>query len=164
MEKGELKIADCKLQIADEHRLAGATVEWNCRASTLKRHNLQSGICNLQFPGNLQFPICNPIVMICPETRARSEMKELRTIRIFGKVQGVGYRFYATRVARRLNLRGWIRNLRDGTVDAAVEGEASAIDEWVEELREGPRYAEVTKIEQERKDFTGKLGDFDVKF
>jgi len=91
-------------------------------------------------------------------------MKELRLIRIFGKVQGVGYRFYATRVARRLELRGWIRNLRDGTVDAAVEGEAQAIDEWIEELREGPRYAEITKIEQERKEYTGKLGDFDVKF
>jgi acylphosphatase len=49
-------------------------------------------------------------------------------------------------------------------VEATVEGEKSAIDEWIEELREGPRYAEVTKIDQESKDFSGKLGDFDVKF
>lgn len=91
-------------------------------------------------------------------------MKAQRHIRIHGKVQGVGYRFFATRVARRLGLKGWIQNNRDGTVDALVEGEASAIDEWVEELKEGPRYAEVTKIDQEAKDFTGKLPDFDVKF
>ena len=91
-------------------------------------------------------------------------MKELRLIRIHGKVQGVGYRFFATRVARRLGLKGSIQNLRDGTVEAIVEGEKKVIDEWIEELREGPRYAEVTKIDQETKEFTGRLGDFDVKF
>jgi acylphosphatase len=90
--------------------------------------------------------------------------REQRHIKIHGKVQGVGYRFFATRVARRLGLKGWIENNRDGTVEASVEGETSAIDEWLEELKEGPRYAEVTKIEQETKDFSGKLPDFDVKF
>lgn len=91
-------------------------------------------------------------------------MKELRRIIIHGKVQGVGYRFFATRVARRLGLKGSIENHRDGTVEALVEGEKKAIDEWIEELREGPRYAEVTKIDQETKDFTGSLGDFELKF
>ncbi len=91
-------------------------------------------------------------------------MKELRLIRIHGKVQGVGYRFFATRVARRLGLKGSISNQRDGTVEAMVEGEKKAIDEWIEQLKEGPRYAEVTKIDQETKEFTGRLGDFDVKF
>jgi acylphosphatase len=90
--------------------------------------------------------------------------KEQRVIRIHGKVQGVGYRFFATRVARRLGLKGTIQNNRDGTVDAVVEGDKSVIDDWIEELKEGPRYAEVTKIDQETKDFTGRLGDFDVKF
>lgn len=90
--------------------------------------------------------------------------KELRHIRIHGKVQGVGYRFFATRVARRLGLKGWIRNNRDGSVEAQVEGEKQTIDEWLEELKEGPRYAEVVKVEQESKDYTGRLGDFDVKF
>lgn len=91
-------------------------------------------------------------------------MKELRLVRIHGKVQGVGFRFFATRVARRLGLKGWIQNLRDGAVEAFVEGEDKAIDEWLEELREGPRYAEVSRIDQEKRDFTGQYGDFDVKF
>ena len=90
--------------------------------------------------------------------------REQRHIKIHGKVQGVGYRFFATRVARRLGLKGWIQNNRDGSVEASVEGEKTAIDQWLEELKEGPRYAEVTKIEQETKDFSGKLPDFDVKF
>ena len=91
-------------------------------------------------------------------------MKEMRLIRIHGKVQGVGYRFFATRVARRLGLKGWIQNMRDGTVEAAVEGEKESIDDWLEELKEGPRYAEVTHIDQETKEFSGRLPDFDVKF
>lgn len=90
--------------------------------------------------------------------------KEQRVIRIHGKVQGVGYRFFATRVARRLGLKGSIQNNRDGSVDAVVEGEKNVINEWLEQLREGPRYAEITRIDQETKDFTGRLGDFDVKF
>lgn len=91
-------------------------------------------------------------------------MKEMRFVRIHGKVHGVGFRFFATRVARRMALKGSIQNMRDGTVEAQVEGEAKSIDEWIEEIREGPRYAEITSIEQEKKDFTGKLTDFDVKF
>jgi acylphosphatase len=91
-------------------------------------------------------------------------MKETRHIKIHGKVQGVGYRIYATRVARRLGLKGWIQNLRDGSVEAMVEGEAESIDEWIGEIKEGPRYAEVIKIEQDRREFGGRLGDFDVKF
>jgi acylphosphatase len=91
-------------------------------------------------------------------------MKEQRHLRIHGKVQGVGYRFYATRVARRMGLKGWIQNNRDGSVEALVEGEKKSIDEGVEEIREGPRYAEVIKIDQVSKDFTGTLPDFDVKF
>jgi acylphosphatase len=90
--------------------------------------------------------------------------KELRVLRIHGKVQGVGYRFFATRVARRLGLKGTIQNLRDGSVEALVEGEKKTIDEWIEELKEGPRYAEVSRIDQETKEFTGRLPDFDVKF
>jgi len=91
-------------------------------------------------------------------------MKELRLIRIHGKVQGVGYRAFATRVARRLGLKGSIQNQRDGTVEAMVEGEKKVIEEWLEELRQGPRHAEVTQIDQETRRFTGRLGDFDWKF
>ena len=69
----------------------------------------------------------------------------------------------------RAGLTGPIASLRtpfnrDGSVEALVEGEKKAIDEWIEELKEGPRYAEVTKIDQESKEFSGRLPDFDVKF
>lgn len=91
-------------------------------------------------------------------------MKQQRHIRVHGKVQGVGFRFFATRVARRLGLKGSIENLRDGTVEAIIEGEAKMIDDWINEIKEGPRYAEVSQVDQDVRDFTGKLPDFDVKF
>ena len=81
--------------------------------------------------------------------------KEQRVIKIHGKVQGVGYRFFATRVARRLGLKGSIENIRDGYVEAIVEGDKGVIDEWIEELKEGPRYAEVTSIEYRGRAFFG---------
>jgi acylphosphatase len=90
--------------------------------------------------------------------------KELRVIKIHGNVLGVGNLFFAPRAPRRLGLKGTIENMRDGTVEAMVEGDKKAIDDWLEELKEGPRYAEVTHIDQETKEFTGRLGDFDVKF
>ena len=61
-------------------------------------------------------------------TTIRTTMKEQRHLHIHGKVQGVGYRFFATRVARRMGLKGWIQNNRDGSVQALVEGEKKAID------------------------------------
>ena len=64
--------------------------------------------------------------------------KEQRVIQIHGKVQGVGYRFFATRVARRLGLKGSIQNNRDGSVDAVVEGEKSVIDDWIEFMTRCP--------------------------
>ena len=67
-------------------------------------------------------------------------------------------------MARRLGLKGSVQNMRDGTVVAIVEGERGNIDRWIEELKEGPRHAEVTSIDQETKEYTGRLGDFDVKF
>jgi acylphosphatase len=105
-----------------------------------------------------------PAAVPPPPPVPRPPVKEMRLLRIHGKVQGVGFRFFATRVARRLGLKGWIQNTRDGSVAAAVEGDSDAIDRWIEELREGPRYAEVSRIDQQRSEFRGQFGDFDVKF
>lgn|ERR1051325_4668798 len=90
--------------------------------------------------------------------------KEMRIITVHGKVQGVGYRFFATRVARRMGLKGWIQNMPDGTVAARVEGARTVIDQWLEALREGPRFSHVTSIDQVLMDFSGELRDFDVRF
>jgi acylphosphatase len=66
---------------------------------------------------------------------------------ISGVVQGVGFRFFAERTARRLGLAGFARNLADGRVEAAVEGPKDAVDAYVETLRAGPSGARVDDIQ-----------------
>ena len=66
---------------------------------------------------------------------------------ISGAVQGVGFRFYAERTARRLGLSGFARNLVDGRVEAAAEGPKDIVDAYISALRNGPPGARVDNIE-----------------
>ncbi|MFA6111192.1 MAG: acylphosphatase [Candidatus Latescibacterota bacterium] len=59
-------------------------------------------------------------------------------VRVSGRVQGVGYRYFAQRQATSLGLAGYVRNLPDGEVEVVAQGERSALDSLVEELRRGP--------------------------
>ena len=65
---------------------------------------------------------------------------------ITGRVQGVGYRAWAMQIARRLGLRGWVRNRSDGSVDALVTGEEDAVARMIEACREGPLGARVSDV------------------
>jgi acylphosphatase len=71
--------------------------------------------------------------------------KTLR-LNITGRVQGVGYRLWATRTAAGLALRGWVRNRLDGSVEALLTGAPDAVDAMVEACRRGPRAARVTEV------------------
>ena len=64
-----------------------------------------------------------------------------------GRVQGVGYRFFAERVARDLGIRGWVRNLRDGTVETLAEGEDEAVNRYLDRLRKGPLGSRVDAVD-----------------
>ena len=65
---------------------------------------------------------------------------------ITGRVQGVGFRLWAVREARRRGLRGWVRNRSDGSVEALAIGEPAAIDAFVEACRRGPGMARVDDV------------------
>jgi acylphosphatase len=69
-------------------------------------------------------------------------MKSVRLL-IGGRVQGVGYRAWATRVAGELGLRGWVRNRRDGSVEMLVIGIDEAVSAMIEGARRGPPAARV---------------------
>ena len=72
-----------------------------------------------------------------------------RTIRLIvtGRVQGVGYRFWAERMGRNLGLRGWVRNRADGTVEILATGADEAVSALVEACGIGPRAATVAAVE-----------------
>ena len=64
-----------------------------------------------------------------------------------GFVQGVGFRFAVERAARSRGVAGWVRNQPDGTVEAVFEGELQDVEALVDFCREGPRGAEVDRVD-----------------
>ena len=75
-----------------------------------------------------------------------------------GRVQGVGFRWFATRAAQRLGVRGWVRNLPDGSVEVVASAEEIVLTALGAELRRGPRGAQVTELVSE--EFTEPPGGF----
>ncbi|MEL6977147.1 MAG: acylphosphatase [Pseudomonadota bacterium] len=67
--------------------------------------------------------------------------------RIHGRVQGVGYRYWTRTQAESLNLRGYVRNLTDGTVEALLIGEPADVARMLTFCEDGPPTAEVAKVE-----------------
>jgi acylphosphatase len=74
-------------------------------------------------------------------------MKQLLHLSIKGVVQGVGYRAFFELEAGTRGLEGWVRNRRDGSVEALVFGEKHAIDGLIQACRQGPPASRVTSID-----------------
>jgi acylphosphatase len=74
---------------------------------------------------------------------------------VAGRVQGVGFRFFAERTARELGVRGWVRNLPDGRVESLAEGEEETVSRYLSRLREGPAMSRVTDVRIEDAAWTG---------
>lgn len=70
-------------------------------------------------------------------------------ITITGRVQGVGFRAFVEREARERNLKGWVRNCRDGAVEAAFSGPSDSVGEMLAACRRGPDYARVDDVNVE---------------
>ena len=74
-------------------------------------------------------------------------MTVVKHLVIKGRVQGVGFRFHTNRVAQELGIAGWVRNRRDGSVEAMVAGAPEAVEKIIEWARHGPRLAIVSSVE-----------------
>lgn len=75
-----------------------------------------------------------------------------KRLRIHGRVQGVGYRESMRREATRLQLKGWVRNLADGTVEALIYGPAQDVERMTAWAKTGPRFAKVEYVDIETAD------------
>jgi len=83
---------------------------------------------------------------------------------IKGRVQGVLFR-YATRDEANLRgVKGWVRNLSDGRVEAVFEGDKNKVDELIEFCHYGPPAAKVSSVEVRWEDYTGEFRDFHIRY
>jgi acylphosphatase len=82
---------------------------------------------------------------------------------ISGEVQGVGFRFFAQRSAARHQVRGYIRNLKDGRVEAFVEGDPAAVEGFKHDLHAGPTHSRVSELEELVLDPTGLYSNFRIE-
>ena len=71
----------------------------------------------------------------------------VRHLQISGRVQGVGFRYHMCRVANELGITGWVRNRRDGSVEAMVSGTPDDVEKIIAWARRGPGHAVVAAVE-----------------
>ncbi|GLK71803.1 acylphosphatase [Ancylobacter dichloromethanicus] len=94
-------------------------------------------------------------------------MSHVTATRLFirGRVQGVGYRAWLAREAERRGLRGWVRNRREGSVEALVFAPAPALEDFVATCRNGPPAANVSEValHEETAPAAEALGDFAIR-
>jgi acylphosphatase len=90
-------------------------------------------------------------------------MRVARRFLISGRVQAVGFRYFAADAARREGVGGWVRNLPDGRVEAAAEGDAEAVERFERSLRQGPRGARVDHVEVDDDVPGGRDAGFDIR-
>ena len=91
-------------------------------------------------------------------------MKVQAEIIVNGLVQGVGFRYFVLREAKRLGLNGYVKNLYTGEVLTVVEGEKAVVEEMINKLRVGPIHAAVKNCKIDWQQSKNEFTDFEVKF
>ncbi len=91
-----------------------------------------------------------------------SEMQRLHA-RVYGRVQGVGFRYFALNSAVKLGLVGWVRNRRDDSVEVVAEGELDVLKRLVGVLQRGSNSSSVTEVKTNLQKASGEFGSFHVR-
>jgi acylphosphatase len=89
-------------------------------------------------------------------------MEVRRRLLVHGRVHGVGFRVFVARAAASRGVAGWARNRPDGTVEVVLEGEPESVDSVTSLCREGPRGAQVGRVETFAEHPDG-LSGFDIR-
>ncbi|KAK2454967.1 acylphosphatase family [Trifolium repens] len=117
-------------------------------SNSIANYNTGSRIFHFRYKTNtssLQFPLPRSLSVMASSQDSSSTKTERVVIK--GRVQGVFYRNWTVDNARELGLKGWVRNRRDGSVEAVFSGSPDAVQEMEQRCRRGPRDAVVTGLE-----------------
>ena len=90
----------------------------------------------------------------------------MKRVRVFisGRVQGVFFRAYTQEEAKKLGIKGWVRNLPDGRVEAVFEGDEKAVEEMIKWCHKGSPQSKVEKVEVIEEPYKGEFSDFFIKY
>ena len=103
-------------------------------------------------------------MMATEKTEEMADRARLSAV-IYGRVQGVYFRYFVRNAARKLGLRGYVRNLPAGNaVEVHAEGDRSQLDSLLEQLEVGPPGALVESVEADWLAYSGQYADFSVKY
>jgi acylphosphatase len=93
-----------------------------------------------------------------------ADLAHLSTI-VYGRVQGVLFRYFVQNEARELGLKGYVRNLASGdAVEVQAEGERRQLNKLLGQLKVGPPGARVERVEVKWTDYSGRFDDFSVRY
>ncbi len=81
-----------------------------------------------------------------------------------GRVQGVFFRHHTQQMAFRLDLKGWVKNRRDGSVEAIFEGDREQVDQVIQWCHRGPAEARVKNVSVNWENYAGEFDDFSVTY
>ena len=106
--------------------------------------------------------------MIFDFFRKKENQKKDEKIRahifVSGRVQGVFFRENTRKKAERLNVSGWVKNLRDGRVEAVLEGERQNVENMVNWARKGPIWAKIEALDVIWEDYSGQFASFKIEY
>lgn len=83
---------------------------------------------------------------------------------VSGRVQGVFFRYHTQQLAKEMGVRGWVRNLPDGRVEAVFEGEREKVKEMIEFCRRGPPSAHVVDVKVKWESYREEFEDFEIRW
>ena len=124
---------------------------------------MKRGVIFRRYPGDAQHPsrrLLNGLLGL-PDYNPRFMLVGRRVV-VAGRVQGVGFRFFAQNAAAREGITGTVRNLDDGRVEIVAEGDAEAVTRFERSLRQGPIGARVDDVLVDLQPASGRFPDFRI--
>ncbi|HYR83941.1 MAG TPA: acylphosphatase [Terriglobia bacterium] len=100
---------------------------------------------------------------LSPNYACYSPMLKAKHYLVRGRVQGVGYRYFALEAAERWGIRGYVRNLPEGEVEVHAQADESALESFKQELERGPGMARVTEIVENDLPVSGSYSSFLIR-
>ena len=85
-------------------------------------------------------------------------------VQIYGRVQGVGFRYSTRNLAKKMGINGWVRNSPDGSVEVYCEGDSAKLEKFLRWLAKGPIGSHVSRIQRREMPQSAKYRDFSINF